>query len=76
VLRASPDSASAQEDVMALIPLIVTLVVIGLLLWAVESVIPMDPTIKNIIRVIVIVVVCLWLLSLFGLLPGRTIHVS
>lgn len=59
---------------MPLIQLIVMLVIIGLLLWAVESVVPMDPTIKQIIRVIVIVAVCLWLLSLFGLLPGSLVR--
>jgi hypothetical protein len=61
---------------MPLIQLIVVLAVVGLLLWAIESVIPMDPTIKNIIRVVVIVAVCLYLLSVFGLLPGNlpTIH--
>lgn len=52
---------------MSLIGLIVTLCVIGLLLWAVNTVIPMDAKIKQIIYVVVIVAVCLWLLQvLFG----------
>jgi hypothetical protein len=55
---------------MTLISLIVTLVVVGLLLWAVNAVIPMDATIKKIVNVVVIVAVCLWLLSAFGLLAG------
>ena len=46
-----------------LIQLIVLLVVVGLLLWIVEQ-IPMDPTIRRIIRVVVIVVVCLYLLQI------------
>lgn len=54
---------------MDLITLIVVLVVIGLLLWAVETVIPMDAWIKQLIRVLVVVLVCLWLLSMVGLLP-------
>jgi hypothetical protein len=55
---------------MTLISLIVTLVVVGLLLWAINAVIPMDPTIKKIVNVVVVVAVCLWLLSAFGLLAS------
>jgi hypothetical protein len=55
---------------MTLISLIVTLVIVGLLLWAINAIIPMEPTIKRIINVVVIVAVCLWLLSAFGLLAG------
>lgn len=43
------------------INLLVVLIVMGLLLWVV-SLIPMDPTIKQIIHVVVIVFVCLWLI--------------
>lgn len=53
---------------MPLIQVIIILVVIGLILWAVQSAIPMDATIKRIITVVVIFAVCLWLLSLF--FPG------
>jgi hypothetical protein len=50
---------------VGLIELCIVLVVVGVLLWLVETVIPMDATIKTIIRVVVIVVVVLWLLRLF-----------
>ncbi len=46
-----------------LLQVLIALVLVGLLLWIVEQ-IPMDATIARIIRVIVIVVVCLWLLQL------------
>lgn len=52
-----------------MIQLIVVLIVIGVLLWLVETQIPMDPTIKKIIRIVVIVCVVLWVLMVFGLLP-------
>ncbi len=55
---------------MTLISLLVTLVVVGLLLWAVNSIIPMAEPFKKIVNVVVIVAVCLWLLSAFGLLAG------
>jgi type IV secretory pathway TrbL component len=55
---------------MSLISLLVTLIVIGMLLWAANSIIPMEPTIKRIVNVVVVVAVCLWLLSAFGLLAS------
>ena len=51
----------------ALISIIVTLVVIGLVLYLIDL-IPMDGTIKLIIRIIVIVAVIVWLLQAFGLI--------
>ncbi len=48
-----------------LIQIVIVLCVVGLLLWAVQQ-IPMDATLAKIIRVIVIVAVCLWLLSLLA----------
>lgn len=55
---------------MSLISLIVVLIVVGILLWAVEAYLPMDATLKRILVFIVIVAVCLWLLSVFGILPN------
>lgn len=53
---------------MPLIQLIVILIIIGFLLWLVNTVIPMDGKIKQIINVLVVVVVILWLVTLF--FPG------
>ena len=50
---------------MGLIQLVVVLVIIGVILYLIDTEIPMNPTIRKIIRVVVIVVVCLWLLQLF-----------
>lgn len=46
-----------------LLSIVVALVIVGLILWVVEQ-IPVDPTIAKIIRVVVIVCVVLWLLTL------------
>lgn len=54
---------------MSLITLIVLLIIVGVLLWVINTQIPMDATIKKIINIVVIIVVCLWLLSVFGILP-------
>ena len=51
---------------MSLIHLVVVLVVVGVLLWAVNRYIPMEPRIKSILNVVVIIAVILWLLSAFG----------
>jgi hypothetical protein len=48
------------------IGLIITLIVIGLLLWLVNNYIPMDAKIKQILNIVVIICVILWLLNVFG----------
>lgn len=51
-----------------MISLIITLIVIGVLLWLVNNYIPMDGKIKQILNVIVVICVVVWLLSAFGIL--------
>jgi hypothetical protein len=53
---------------MPLIQLIIVLVVVGVILWVINSYIPMQPTIKKILNVVVIIAVIIWLLSAFGLI--------
>jgi len=53
---------------MPLINLVVTLIVVGVLLWLVNTYIPMDRKIKSILNVVIVVAVILWLLSVFGIL--------
>ena len=55
---------------MSLINLVVTLVVVGVALWAINTYIPMDQKIKTILNVVVVILVVLWLLRGFGLLGG------
>lgn len=50
-----------------LITAVVTLVVVGLLLWVVNAYIPMQSQIKGILNGVVVIVVVLWLMGLFGL---------
>ena len=62
---------------MPLIQLVITLVVVGVILWLINSYIPMEGTIKKILNVVVIIVVILWLLNLFGVLgPMSGMHVG
>ena len=60
---------------MDLLSLIIVLAVVGVLLWAVNAFIPMEPRIKQILNIVVIIAVVIWLLSLFsGYFPR--IHVG
>jgi len=51
---------------MSLITIVITLIVVGVLLWLVNTYIPMDGKIKKILNIVVVVVVVLWLLNVFG----------
>jgi hypothetical protein len=53
---------------MSLISLVVTLIVVGVLLWLVNTYIPMDGKIKKILNVVVVICVVVWLLYSFGIL--------
>ncbi len=52
---------------MPLVTVVITLLVVGLLLWLVNRYIPMQGTIKGILNAVVVIVVVLWLLKAFGL---------
>lgn len=52
---------------MSIVPLLVTLVIVGVILWGLNQ-LPLDRTIKTIIRVVVIVVVVIWVAR--ALFPG------
>lgn len=53
---------------MSLLTIVVVLIVVGVLLWLVNTYIPMDGKIKSILNAVVVIVVVLWLLQAFGLI--------
>jgi cation transporter-like permease len=55
---------------MSLITLVLTLIAVGVLLWAINQFIPMDGKIKAILNIVVVVVLLLWLLNVFGILSS------
>lgn len=55
---------------MPLIPTIIILVIVGFVLWLINTYVPMARPIKTILNLVVIVVVVLWLLAGFGLING------
>jgi hypothetical protein len=52
---------------MSLLTIFLVLIVAGVLLWLVNTYIPMDRTIKTILNVVVVIIVIVWLLKAFGL---------
>ena len=52
---------------MPLIQVLLVLIVVGVLLWLVNRFLPMAGSIKSILNAVVVILVVLWLLSVFGL---------
>jgi preprotein translocase subunit SecE len=63
VLALAPDL-----ELRSLVSVIIVLVVVGLVWWLIDTQLPLAPPIKLVIRVIIILAVCLWLLRWGGLL--------
>ncbi|OSZ77526.1 hypothetical protein CAP36_14190 [Chitinophagaceae bacterium IBVUCB2] len=55
---------------MSLLTIIVVLIVAGVILWLINSYIPMDGKIKTILNAVVVIAIVLWLLKAFGLLDS------
>jgi hypothetical protein len=55
---------------MPLINVVLTLIVIGVVLWLINAYIPMQSTIKSILNIVVVIAVILWLLYGFGIING------
>ncbi len=60
---------------MPLTTVVITLIVIGVLLWLINSYIPMDGKIKQILNIVVVIVTVLWLLNVFGVINHGNIQV-
>ena len=57
---------------MPLIQVLIVLIVVGVLLWLVNTYIPMQGAIKSILNGVVVIVVVIWLLNVFVLLSSLT----
>ena len=54
----------------------IVLVVVGVLLWLVNTYVPMDGKIKKVLNIAVVVIVVFWLLKALGLFTNlHSIHV-
>ena len=50
-----------------MISILITLILVGVLLWFVQTYIPMAQPIKTLITVVVVIFVLLWLVQIFGI---------
>ena len=53
---------------MSILTILLVIIVVGILLWAVNSFLPMDPKVKSILNIVVVILLVLWLLQAFGLI--------
>ena len=60
-------AAAAAFGIQALIEILVVLVMVGVILWLVQTYLPIAPPIKTIIQVVVILFLVIWLLRVFGI---------
>jgi hypothetical protein len=61
---------------VTLVHIVLNLVVIGLVMWLINTYIPMAGAIKSLLNIVVFVVVLIWLLQTFGVIgaiPGLRI---
>jgi len=52
---------------MALLDILIAIIVVGVLLWIINTFIPMDHKIKRIFNLVVVIALIIWLLKVFGL---------
>jgi hypothetical protein len=57
---------------MPLVTIVLTLAVVGVMLWLVNRFIPMQSQIKGLLNGVVVIAVVLWLLKVFGLFQYLT----
>jgi hypothetical protein len=55
---------------MPLLNIVLTLIVIGFLLWLINRFIPMQGMIKSIMNAVVVIAVIVWLLYAFGIISS------
>lgn len=52
---------------MPLLSILLVIIVVGVLLWIINTFIPMDRKIKQIFNVVVVIILIVWLLRVFGI---------
>jgi hypothetical protein len=57
---------------MPLLTVVLTICVVGVLLWLINRFLPMQSQIKGILNGVVVIVLVIWLINVFGLLHYLT----
>lgn len=55
---------------MPLVTILLVLIAVGVLLWLINTYLPMDSKIKSILNAVVVIIVVIWLLQAFGVLDS------
>jgi len=53
---------------MPLLEIFIVIIVAGVILWLINSYIPMDSKIKSILNAVAVIILVIWLLQVFGIL--------
>lgn len=53
---------------MSLLTILIALVIVGVLLWFVNSYIPVEENIKKIFNILVVTIIIVWLMNAFGVI--------
>ena len=60
---------------MTLVDIVLVLIVVGLIMWLVNTYVPMAGGIKSLLNVVVFVVALVWVLLVFGLVGAIPIRI-
>jgi len=52
---------------MSLLSILIAIIVVGVLLWLINTFLPMDRKIKSIFNLVVVIALIIWLLKAFGI---------
>jgi hypothetical protein len=55
---------------MPVLTILIVILVVGVILWLINSYIPMQRTVKGILNAVVIIILVIWLLKVFGVLDS------
>jgi hypothetical protein len=58
---------AGEEDIMPLVNIVIALIIVGVVLWLINTFIPMASSIKTILNVVVVVSVVIWVLQAVGM---------
>lgn len=53
---------------MPILTILIVIIGVGVILWLINSFIPMQRTVKGILNAVVIIILVIWLLNVFGVL--------
>ena len=66
----SNSSTNLNINDMPVLTIFIVILVVGVILWLVNTYIPMQRTIKSILNAVVVIILVIWLLKVFGVLES------